>query len=306
MSRRRGRGSLAHMHADRWLLATGLPGSPGRRPGAHTVTCRVDSEFEFTSSAWTPRPLVRSNTGCAVHPGPCLGRGRVDPKPVALAAWRSGVCVTWGAVRWRTEPSFASAREGPAPRSVSAVLGASPFSANGGGRSGTFQKRRRGPPTVAGGSVLSRPVGVGLLGANGGWLCRRLWENCTPAGYGCGMRCACSLPAVLGGTRGQGPRSAVTSQTSRAASHSHFVRLPGVKPLPSAVGANAAFQLRFGWVSRDAEKRGLGARGWCGPGAEKEQRGGRVREGSTWGWPPAGPGVGAGPVHFRRGGCPAA
>lgn len=34
------------------------PGSPeaqGGAPAAHAVTCRVDSEFEFTSSAWTPR-----------------------------------------------------------------------------------------------------------------------------------------------------------------------------------------------------------------------------------------------------------
>ena len=213
------------------------PPARTRTGGSPQAPGGADSGFEFPSPAWTPRPLVRGNTGCADHPGPCLGRGRVDPKPAALAAWRSGVCVTWGAVRWRAEPSFASAN---APGSVSAVLGAAPFSASRAGRSGAFRKRRGGPP------VVSRPVGVGLPGANGGWPCGRLWENCTPAGYGCGMRRARSLPAVLGGTRGQGPRSAVTSRASRAVSHSHFVRPPWVKPLPSAVGANAAFQLRFG------------------------------------------------------------
>lgn len=60
------------------------------------------------------------------------------------------------------------------------------------------------------------------------------------------MRCARSLPAVLSGTPGRGPHSAVTYRTSQAVNHSNFVRPPWVKLLASAVGANAAFQLLFG------------------------------------------------------------
>lgn len=69
----------------------------------------------------------------------------MDPKPVALAAWRSGVCATWGAVRRRTEPSFASAREGRAPRSVPTVLGAAPFSAEPGREVGNSPEEAQGP-----------------------------------------------------------------------------------------------------------------------------------------------------------------
>ena len=106
----------------------------------------------------------------------------MDPKPVALATWRSGVFVT-GLHCAGVEPCFASAGTVELTRSVSTVLGAAPSCAVG---EGGCELSGRGvgarPLLLLVGCCLALQAWVFWEQMETDYLCKRLWENCISVG----------------------------------------------------------------------------------------------------------------------------
>lgn len=138
------------------------PGSPeaqGGAPAAHAVTFALTLNLSSLPPPGLPGPLVCSNTSCTVHSRPCVGRGPCGSQacgPRHPEVW--GLCEVGCSAQARSHPYHQERLHRPRGRSVLCSRG---------GRSRTFRKGCRGPPSVALIWVLSRPVGVGLLGANG-------------------------------------------------------------------------------------------------------------------------------------------